>query len=120
MTRAQIGAIGEELAAQYLVGRGMEVIDRNWRGPDGEIDIVAYSAPGTLAIVEVKTRTGDGFGAPALAVTATKYARLRRLAAQWMAANQRRASEVRIDVIAVLISRSGRLRSLEHIPGAYH
>jgi putative endonuclease len=119
LTPRQIGAIGEDAAARYLVERGMTVLDRNWRGRDGEVDIVAHQPPDTLVVVEVKTRTGTGFGAPILAVTAAKYARLRRLAAQWVEAHGRRAGEIRIDVIGILVSRTGRIRSIDHIEGAF-
>lgn len=105
--------------AHYLGERGMVVLDRNWRGRDGEVDIVAHCPPDTLVVVEVKTRSGVGFGTPVLAVTAAKYARLRRLAAQWAAAHECRTSEIRIDVVGVLVSRSGRVREIDHVEGAF-
>jgi putative endonuclease len=97
----------------------MAVLGRNWRGRDGEIDIVALAPGDTLVIVEVKTRTGTGFGMPALAVTASKYARLRRLAAQWVAAHGYRPAAIRIDVVGVLASRRGEIFDIDHIEGAF-
>ena len=111
-----VGRYGERVAAAYLEGRGWQVLDRNWRGPDGELDIVALRA-GELIVVEVKTRRGLGFGHPAEAVTARKRARLRRLTAQWLAAHEVRPRSLRIDVIAVLVPRSGAAR-VEHLVGA--
>ena len=122
--RRELGARGEDVAAAYLTSLGMEILDRNWRGRDGEIDIVALAA-GTLVIVEVKTRSGDGFGPPAGAVTARKYARLRRLAAQWLDEHEVRAGEVRIDVVSVRPvhspgERDGQaVAEIEHIAGAF-
>ena len=110
-----VGRYGEKVAARYLAGAGWEVLDRNWRGPDGELDIVALH-DGALVVVEVKTRRGLGFGHPAEAVTSRKLARLRRLTAQWLAAHDVHPASIRIDVIAVLVPRSGAAQ-LEHLVG---
>lgn len=110
-----VGRYGENVAAGYLVGEGWQVLDRNWRGPDGELDIVALHA-GVLVVVEVKTRRGLGYGHPAEAVTPRKLARLRRLTAQWLAAHEVHPGSVRIDVIAVLVPRRGAAH-LEHLAG---
>ena len=50
-----LGRRGEELAAGYLEAQGMRIVDRNWRCPEGEIDIVALDGD-ALVIAEVKTR----------------------------------------------------------------
>ena len=110
-----VGRYGERVAATYLERAGWEVIDRNWRGRDGELDIVALDA-GALVVVEVKTRRGLGYGHPAEAVTARKLARLRRLTAQWLAAHDTHPRSIRIDVIAVVVPRAGAAR-LEHLVG---
>lgn len=110
-----VGRYGEEVAARYLHGLGWAVLDRNWRGAGGEIDIVARDGD-TVVVVEVKTRRGDRFGHPAEAVTAAKHARLRRLAAQWLAAHHVRPSGIRIDVVAVRPSAAGAAR-VEHLRG---
>ncbi|MGV8967590.1 MAG: YraN family protein [Cellulomonas sp.] len=110
-----VGHYGERVAERYLVEAGWQVLDRNWRGQDGELDIVAMHA-GLLVVVEVKTRSGLGFGHPAEAVNPRKLARLRRLTGQWLAAHDVHPRSIRIDVIAVLVSRSGPAR-LEHLVG---
>ncbi len=110
-----VGRYGERVAAAHLVASGWEVLDRNWRGPSGELDIVAMDGA-DLVVVEVKTRSGDGFGHPAEAVTARKLARLRRLTAQWLAAHEVRPAGVRIDVVAVRTSRAG-AATVEHLVG---
>ena len=97
-----LGRFGEEVAARYLVEQGMRVVDRNWRCSVGELDIVAVDGS-TLVICEVKTRRTDRFGAPVEAVTAGKAARLRRLAARWLAEHpDAHPVQVRIDVVGVL------------------
>lgn len=110
-----VGRYGERVVAKLLVERGWVVLERNWRGPAGELDIVALDGD-VLVVVEVKTRTGDGFGHPAEAVTPAKLARLRRLAGQWLAAHDVRARGVRIDVVAVRAGGRGAAR-VEHLVG---
>ena len=109
-----LGRYGEETAARHLVDAGMSVIDRNWRCPAGEIDIVARDDD-TLVICEVKTRSSDAFGAAVEAVTPAKAARLRRLAALWLAAHDVRAAEIRVDVVAVSRGRHG--VAVQHLRG---
>lgn len=113
--RAALGAFGEDLAAQHLVGRGMVVLDRNWRCDAGELDLVLRDGD-VLVCCEVKTRRGDGFGTPAEAVTWRKQVRLRRLAARWLAEHPVVPTEVRVDVVAVLVPRSGGPQ-VEHLVG---
>jgi putative endonuclease len=96
-----LGAHGEAIAARHLVQRGMVVLDRNWRCPDGEIDLVLRDGQ-VLVVCEVKTRRSTAYGTPLEAVTATKAARLRRLAAQWVAAHDLRVPDVRIDLVGIV------------------
>jgi putative endonuclease len=99
-----VGAYGERLAARYLEESGMQILDRNWRCDQGEIDIVAMDDR-CLVIVEVKTRRSLAFGSPVEAVTSVKAARLRRLAGCWLADHRsvvEMVVDVRIDVIGVL------------------
>ena len=63
-----LGKLGEELAVNYLTGKGYEILERNWRNIHKEIDIIAKDGK-FLVIVEVKTRKSDEYGAPDLAVT---------------------------------------------------
>ena len=105
-TRAQIGALGEQLAVDYLTSHGLQVVTRNWRCRYGELDVIATdAATGAVVFVEVKTRTSDRFGGVEQAVTPQKVRRLRRLAGLWLAAQDHRWSQVRIDVVGVRIGR---------------
>ncbi|MBE3075189.1 MAG: YraN family protein [Actinobacteria bacterium] len=111
-----VGAYGERLAARYLVESGMQILDRNWRCDQGEIDIVAMDDT-CLVIVEVKTRRSLAFGSPVEAVTAVKAARLRRLAGCWLTDHRSlvdSVADVRIDVIGVLRPSRGPAR-IEHL-----
>ena len=69
-SRAQIGALGEDLAVEYLTSRGLQVVTRNWRCRYGELDVIAADeSAGAVVFVEVKTRTSDRFGGVEQAVT---------------------------------------------------
>lgn len=116
-SRAQIGAFGEQLAVDHLTSSGLRVLERNWRCRYGELDVVAADdAMGIVVFVEVKTRTSDRFGGVAEAVTPQKVRRLRRLAGLWLAAQDRRWTQVRIDVVGVRIGR-GPTPELSHVVG---
>lgn len=73
--RQAFGAWGEQRAAEYLCQRGYRVLCRNFRTPYGEIDLIVQKQQ-VLAFVEVKTRAGQTFGAPRLAVDARKQRKL--------------------------------------------
>jgi putative endonuclease len=111
-----VGAYGERLAARYLVESGMQILDRNWRCSQGEIDIVALDDT-CLVIVEVKTRRSLEFGSPVEAVSAVKAIRLRRLAGCWLTEHRSMVDavgDVRIDVIGVLRPSRGPAQ-IEHL-----
>jgi putative endonuclease len=111
LTRAEIGALGEQLAVEHLTSLGLRVLTRNWRCRYGELDVIAVDdAAHTVVFVEVKTRTSDQFGGVSQAVTPLKVRRLRRLAGLWLATQRGSWAAVRIDVIGVRI---GRTRSPE-------
>ena len=114
-TREALGRHGEEVAAEYLRGVGMVVLERNWRCRLGEIDIVAVEGD-CLAVCEVKTRRVLLAGGPIEAVTPVKLTRLRRLTAIWLAGQQRRFAQVRIDVVGVFVSTAGR-STVRHLKG---
>lgn len=113
----ELGRRGEDVAVEYLQGRGLTVLSRNWRCRHGELDVVATDAV-RLVVCEVKTRSGTGFGAPADAVDGRKIARVRRLATMWLAAHHLPWTEVRFDVCAVLLE-PGRPAMVRHYEAAF-
>jgi putative endonuclease len=103
--RRALGEFGERVAERWYVERGAEVLDRNWRVREGEIDLVIRRS-NALVFVEVKTRRSTRFGLPIEAITPAKAARLRRLVGLWIAAHPSvRYRSVRIDIASVLVER---------------
>ena len=106
--RKQLGADGEAAAAERYVHDGYELLARNWRCSDGEIDVIA-SRSGELVFVEVKTRTTNAFGTGAEAVGWRKQQQVRRLAARWISeCCSSPPRSIRFDVADVTIT-AGRL-----------
>ena len=114
--RALVGSNGEDSAAQFLRARGHRIVERNYRCKEGEIDIVSVLGE-VIVFSEVKTRSSEWWGQPSEAVDWRKQARLRRLAAIWMADRRPRRQEVRFDVLSVIV-RDGQTR-ITHIPEAF-
>jgi putative endonuclease len=94
------GRWGERRAAAHYQRLGYHVLDRNWRCPHGEIDLVVRRGD-TVVFCEVKTRRTAAYGGPAEAVDHRKQVRIRRLAAAWLHAHEIRRVEVRFDVVAI-------------------
>ncbi|HZJ06103.1 MAG TPA: YraN family protein [Nocardioidaceae bacterium] len=113
--RASLGAYGEALAARHLTVAGMVLLDRNWRCDLGEIDLVLRDGR-ILVVCEVKTRSSLAFGSPVECVSEQKAARLRRLAARWLAAHAIHPDEIRIDLVGVLVPAAGPAQ-VEHVRG---
>ena len=116
--RRTLGDAGEEAVARWYAAAGYEVVDRNWRCREGELDLV-LARDTVLVFCEVKTRRTTAFGTPAEAVTFTKQRRLRTLAMRWLDAHpERRARTLRFDVAAVLAARDAP-PVIEVIEGAF-
>ncbi|AHI00664.1 YraN family protein [Kutzneria viridogrisea] len=114
---AELGRLGEDLAAMFLEGQGLVLLSRNWRCRDGELDIVATDGT-RLVVCEVKTRSSDSHGSPPEAVTPAKQARIRRLTNLWLCEHKVGWCETRYDVISVRWPGHGPAR-LEHLRGAF-
>jgi putative endonuclease len=96
-----LGGFGETLAAAHYRAHGYAVLERNWRDPGGEIDLICARG-NTLVVCEVKTRSGSVRGHPLEAVTPSKQRRLRRLASAYLRQQGKHWAEVRFDVVGVL------------------
>ncbi|CAN5159013.1 YraN family protein [soil metagenome] len=112
-----LGRRGEVLATEYLVQQGYTILDRNWRCPLGEIDVIAQTR-GVTVFVEVKTRSGLRYGHPFESITVAKLARLRRLSHAWCEAAPPGRRQIRIDAIGVVAPPSG-AATIEHLEGIF-
>ena len=118
---AALGRFGEDAAVAHLEAAGWEILDRNWRCPHGELDIIARDGA-TVVFVEVKTRSSVAYGDPVDAVGYVKSTRIRRAAVLWLAERRtgdraERFGELRFDVVSVLRT-SGGLR-IERVEAAF-
>ncbi len=95
-----LGRKGEALTCKYLKRRGYRILERNYKTPFGEADIVAMSKDGYTCFVEVKTRESDAFGLPAEAVTREKQRKYRMMAKYWCTMLKREVP-IRFDVASV-------------------
>ncbi len=111
--RRTLGAEGEDLAAKRYEDDGYEILERNWRRREGEIDLIVRRGR-TVAFCEVKTRSTDRFGTGIESVLPAKQRRIRRLAARWLSeltpAAGRTRVEVRFDVVGIT---GGRVEVIE-------
>ncbi len=101
-----LGQFGEDAAASWYSEHGYTVVDRNWRGLAGELDLVVSHRPSgqtaaEIVFAEVKTRTNPRFGEGVLAVNWKKQQRIRRLSGQWLSEQRQRFEGVRFDIVDV-------------------
>ena len=107
--RRALGAAGEAAVEQWYLEAGYQLLDRNWRCREGELDLVVGRRH-EVVFCEVKTRRSDAFGTPMEAVTLIKQRRLRVLASRWLADHPDiRAGALRFDVASVLAARDAPL-----------
>jgi putative endonuclease len=111
----ELGNLGEDLAANYLLKKGFIILERNWRFQSKELDVIALKDD-ILVIVEVKSRSTDYFEHPSDAINLTKIKFLVR-AAQAFVDLREIKQEVRFDVISVI--KYGSKFKIEHIEDAF-
>lgn len=98
--RKALGAAGERAAERFLRQQRYTIVERNYRTPAGEIDLIALDGP-TVVFVEVKTRTGSTHGSPFDAVNAHKQRQIVRAAVRFLAAKRLLDRPARFDVVGV-------------------
>lgn len=110
----ELGSRGEEAAARFLVRRGYDIIERNWKCYAGEADIIARDED-TLIFVEVKTRKDCQKGFPAEAVSNEKRAKYEKIALSFLADYDAIDLTVRFDVISIVVVAEDRALIRHHI-----
>jgi putative endonuclease len=111
------GHSAEQQACDYLLGRGLALVERNYRTSHGEIDLIMRDA-GTLVFVEVRFRRSRDFGGPAESVDRAKQGKLRASAAYYLQRHRGAAKQpCRFDVVA--LSGAPGQAQLEWLPNAF-
>ena len=110
MNRRSFGGQGEADARACLVGKGIKILEMNFRRPTGEIDIIARQGS-MVCFVEVKRRSSLRYGRPAEAVNADKQRRIARTALLYLQENGLEDAPVRFDIIEIL---PGEIRRIEN------
>ena len=116
--RRELGKRSEDIGASWLASRGMRIIERNYRCPLGEIDLVGM-LDDTLVIVEIRSRTSDRCGAPAESITYRKKQRLRRLASYYLCQKGMINWPCRFYVLGVLCGGDESGPQIEWFPNAF-
>lgn len=111
-----LGSKGEQIAVDYLIQKNYSILERNWRYKKAEIDIIAL-LQGTLAIVEVKTRSTDYFGNPQDFVNPKKIKMLTEAVNEYVISNNLDV-EVRFDIIAIVTQNNK--TQIEHLENAFY
>ena len=107
-----LGDLGEKQARRYLRRNGWKILEKNFKNPFGEVDVIAVKG-GTVAFIEVKTRLSDGFGTPAEAVSEERKRRYIS-AAKYYFAGRATDCTVRFDIIEIFRGQ------LNHIENAFY
>lgn len=109
MHNKDLGTKGERKARWYLRFHGWKIVEKNFKNPFGEIDIIAKKK-GVLAFIEVKTRLTDIFGTPSQAVNKQRQQRY-IMGAKYYFANREIDCTVRFDIIEIF---RGQLNHIEN------
>jgi len=112
----QAGQKGEEIACEYLITKGFEIISTNWRHSHYEVDIICKKGK-IVVFVEVKARASDAFGTPEMAVGKDKQKQLVKAADAYIYLNNWEG-ELRFDIVAVTFRSSG--PAVYHIEDAFY
>ncbi len=116
--RQSLGKWGEEAAVRHLEGEGLEIVERNYACPRGEIDIVAREGD-RLVFVEVKTKTLAEHLPPRYSVNRRKQGQIIRTARWYLKEKKASRARCRFDVVEVIGSGAGRPERLTHLPAAF-
>jgi len=102
-SKDSLGKRGEKIAERFLKKKGYRIVERNFRCPFGEIDLIAWDGD-TLAFIEVKTRSDKSFGPAEMSVDLRKQRHLSKASLAYMGKKNFNNLAVRFDVVTVIVS----------------
>ncbi|HRS54441.1 MAG TPA: YraN family protein [Bacteroidales bacterium] len=111
-----IGKIGEDIAADFLLKKGYKILERNWRVGQYEIDIIAQDG-NVIVIVEVKTLKSNNVITPEAIVGKQKQKNLIKAANIYMD-YKNLSFEIRFDIVAILLKNNNSY--INYIPDAFY
>lgn len=113
----EIGDLGEALAADYLKGKGYQLLDQHFTTRYGELDLVMQELD-TIIFVEVKTRTSETFGLPETSITPEKLEKIHNAGLLWLQDHPDSPDDYRVDVVAIQLDQQKHIRDLRHFINA--
>ena len=117
MYKKELGQQGEQMIESYLIEKGYQILERNYRKKTGEIDLIALS-PGDekeIVFIEVKTRRSDRFGRPEEAVDHRKLKKIEKTALFWLQENSKTNMHWRIDVLSLELGKEMKITHLKNV-----
>jgi putative endonuclease len=109
----KIGNRGEGIAAEFLLRKGYQILEKNFLSRFGEIDLVAKDSD-AIVFVEVKTRRSQTFGDPEESVTPAKLERIQKAGLMWLQAHPHSPEDWRIEVISILLNEQQCVQDIRH------
>ncbi len=115
--RQSLGRLGESLSSTYLQNQGYTIIEKNYRTPYGEIDLIAKTGD-VIVFIEVKTRASISLGPPEISITPRKQEHMKSAAEYFIQQHPDLNNDWRIDVITVQIRRDLQSPLIDHFENA--
>lgn len=110
------GKEGEEIAENYLIQKGYQVLMRNFKVKKQEIDLIAQQG-NTVVFIEVKSRSSADFGFPEDFLSPQQEERIRNAATQYLIEQNINLQHIRFDIISIL--KIGEKIEIEHFEDAF-
>jgi putative endonuclease len=111
--RRSLGRYGESLAAVFLEKKGYKILERNYRTPYGEIDLVALINE-VITFVEVKTRASRSLGPPEISITPRKEEHMRGAAEYYIQQHPEILKDWCVDVVTIQVKKDGSAPVIDH------
>jgi putative endonuclease len=118
LNKTQTGRLGEQLAEEYLLDQGFQIITKNFHSLYGEIDIIAKKN-GKLHFIEVKSRRNSSFGLPVESYTYIKQQKIIKTAFIYMDQQDTRLS-FQFDFISILLDQEDGTKEIKMMENALY